>query len=89
MSGYPERMTTVHRARPQTIDLAGSAWPVYKLEALAAGLITLVVLAMIVGSPQLAVLAGAAVAAARWSLGAFAARRASEVTGRESVLAPR
>lgn len=77
-------MATVH---PYTVDIAGSAWPVYKLEALAAGLITFVVLAVIVGSPQIAVLTAAAVAAARWTFGAFAAHRAAD--GRVPVLVSR
>ncbi|MBF6289399.1 hypothetical protein [Nocardia cyriacigeorgica] len=53
-------------ARPAAIDIAGSAWPVYKLEALAAGLATLLALALIVGSAQVAVLAAAAVASLVW-----------------------
>lgn len=56
------------------IDLAGSAWPVYKLEALAAGLATLLALALIVGSAQVAVLAAAAVGSLVWITGLLRAR---------------
>ncbi len=58
-----------------TVDIAGSAWPVYKLEALVAALVVGALLLLIVGSPQVAVLAGASVAAVRWTVGA--ARTAS------------
>ncbi|MEC3920016.1 hypothetical protein [Nocardia sp. CDC160] len=57
-------------ARP-TVDIAGTAWPMYKLEALFAGAVVCLTLALITGSVQIAVLAGATVAAARWLL-AFA-----------------
>ncbi|MFI5781501.1 hypothetical protein [Nocardia sp. NPDC051570] len=52
--------------RSASIDIAGTAWPVYKLEALVLALLTCVVLAVVTGSPQVAVLAAAAVAALRW-----------------------
>lgn len=76
LSVYPDDMTTVH---PSSVDIAGTAWPVYKLEALAAALVTGVLLGLILGSPQVAVLAAAAVAAVRWIVGAYAARRAAPV----------
>ncbi|MFJ4657750.1 hypothetical protein ACIP5Y_41345 [Nocardia sp. NPDC088792] len=56
------------RSRVATVDIAGTAWPVYKLEALAAALVTTLLVALIVGSVQTAVLAGATVAALRWIL---------------------
>ncbi|MFC9999224.1 hypothetical protein [Nocardia sp. NPDC127526] len=59
------------RARAATVDIAGTAWPVYKLEALAAGLVTALLLALITGSVQTAVLAAATVAALRWIAGAL------------------
>ncbi|WP_043650184.1 hypothetical protein [Nocardia thailandica] len=62
---------------PATIDIAGSAWPVYKLEALAAGLIVCALLGLITCSAQLAVLAAAGVAALRWAFGAARAARSS------------
>ncbi|MEV0295070.1 hypothetical protein [Nocardia sp. NPDC050710] len=65
-------MATVH---PSSVQIAGSAWPVFKLEALAAGLVTCLLLALITGSPQIGVLAGAGVAAARWLLGYATSRR--------------
>ncbi len=48
------------------IDIAGSQWPVYKLEALALGVLTGLVVVLVTGSPQVAVLSAAAVAALRW-----------------------
>lgn len=60
-----------------TVDVAGIAWPVYKLEALVAALVIGALLLLIVGSPQVAVLTAASVAAVRWTIGATrtAARR--------------
>ncbi|KZF01590.1 MULTISPECIES: hypothetical protein, partial [unclassified Rhodococcus (in: high G+C Gram-positive bacteria)] len=46
----------------RTADVAGIAWPVYKLEALALGLLVFAATLVIAGSLQAAVLAGAAVA---------------------------
>ncbi|WP_067829357.1 hypothetical protein [Nocardia inohanensis] len=57
------------RSRAATVDIAGTPWPVYKLEALAAGLVAALTLALITGSPQIAVLAAATIAAARWLIG--------------------
>ncbi|MET9491477.1 hypothetical protein [Nocardia sp. NPDC006630] len=54
------------RSHVPTVSIAGTAWPVYKLEALAAGLIIALVLLLITGSPQIAVLAAATVVALRW-----------------------
>ncbi|WP_067478991.1 hypothetical protein [Nocardia amamiensis] len=71
-------MAVVHPpARGATIDIAGSAWPVYKLDAVVVGLVTCLLLALITGSLQVAVLAAAAVGAARWVGGTLAARRDS------------
>jgi hypothetical protein len=55
--------------RPITVDIAGTAWPTYKLEALAAGLVTCLILALITGSLQIAVLVAATVGGARWAIG--------------------
>ncbi|WP_306359426.1 hypothetical protein [Nocardia sp. CC227C] len=63
---HPTR--TAH-PRAATVDIAGTAWPVYKLEALAAALATGLILALITGSLQAAVLAAAAVASIRWLIG--------------------
>ncbi|MFD6401393.1 hypothetical protein [Nocardia sp. NPDC060249] len=57
-------------AASATVDIAGSAWPVYKLEALVAALVVGALLLLIIGSPQVAVLVAAAVAAVRWTVGA-------------------
>ncbi|WP_278265599.1 hypothetical protein [Nocardia sp. AG03] len=56
-----------------TVDIAGSAWPIYKLEALVAGFVVGAVLLLVLGSPQAAVLVAAAVAALRWTVGAVRA----------------
>lgn len=66
--------TQVTAPRIGSIDIAGTAWPVYKLEALGAGVVVLLLLALITGSPQIAVLAGASVAAVRWITGAVSQR---------------
>lgn len=65
-------MATVH---PSSVDIAGTAWPVYKLEALVAGLVTCLILALITGSAQLGVLIGAAILVTRWSIGYATTRR--------------
>lgn len=71
-SVYPDLMAVVHRpsrpARARTIDIAGAGWPVYKLEALALGVLTCLSLLLITGSPRVAVLAAAAVGALRWTV---------------------
>ncbi|WP_228000843.1 hypothetical protein [Nocardia australiensis] len=72
-------MATDH---PSTIELAGTAWPIYKLEALAAGLVTCLILAVITGSLQSAVLVAAVVCAARWVLARAGLRRKSTADGR-------
>lgn len=59
----------------RTIDIAGTPWPLYKLEALALGLLILSVLALVTGSVQIAVLAGAVVATVRWVVGAVRTTR--------------
>ncbi|MGF6881112.1 hypothetical protein ABIA39_000992 [Nocardia sp. GAS34] len=69
-------MAVVHRPSrvARTVDIAGTRWPVYKLEALGLGLLTCVLLVLIVGSPQVAVLAAAAVGALRWSVALLVSR---------------
>ncbi|WP_067697300.1 hypothetical protein [Nocardia jejuensis] len=56
------------RSRVATVDIAGTAWPVFKLEALAIGLVTALVLLLITGSPAAAVLVAAMVATLRWAV---------------------
>ncbi|HLS75929.1 MAG TPA: hypothetical protein VK083_03940 [Nocardia sp.] len=67
-------MATVHHPGLDvpTVDIAGSPWPVYKLEALVAGLAVAAVLGLLTGSAQVAVLAAAAVASVRagWAVAA-------------------
>ncbi|MET8780079.1 hypothetical protein ABZV58_34250 [Nocardia sp. NPDC004654] len=69
-------MATAH---PTSVDIAGTPWPVYKLEALAAGLVAGALLLLITGVPQVAVLAAAAVAALRWTVGHVTARRGTAI----------
>ncbi|MGY4102176.1 hypothetical protein ACW2Q0_21875 [Nocardia sp. R16R-3T] len=61
--------------RSTAVDIAGSAWPMYKLEAIALGLALCVVLALITGSLQVAVLVAAGVGAGRWLVGQVATSR--------------
>ncbi|WP_420880478.1 hypothetical protein [Rhodococcus sp. (in: high G+C Gram-positive bacteria)] len=49
-----------------TVDLAGTAWPLYKLEALAAGLVVFVLVLAVTQVLQAAVLSAAGVAVAVW-----------------------
>ncbi|WP_433725070.1 hypothetical protein ACQP0C_29220 [Nocardia sp. CA-129566] len=68
-------MAVVHPpTRPAAVEIAGSAWPMYKLEALALGLVICLVLALITGSLQIAVLVAAAIGAGRWVVGQVGAR---------------
>ncbi|WP_420751457.1 hypothetical protein [Rhodococcus sp. O3] len=48
------------------VDLAGTEWPLYKLEALVAGFLVLFALFVITGSGQIAVLSAAAAATVTW-----------------------
>jgi hypothetical protein len=60
----------------RTLDIAGTAWPVYKLEALALAASTCLILALVTGSLQVAVLAAAGAAALRWVTAAVPPLRA-------------
>ncbi|MGA6207678.1 hypothetical protein [Nocardia testacea] len=57
------------------VDIAGSRWPVYKLEALVVGLLAFLVPAVVLGSTQTGVLLGAAVGAVLWTTGWWRAAR--------------
>lgn len=57
------------------VPIAGVPWPVYKLVALALGLVTLVVVFLVTGSATPAVLTAAGIATVVWV--GFAARRPS------------
>ncbi|MFY2788281.1 hypothetical protein [Rhodococcus sp. MALMAid1271] len=70
----------------RTADVAGVAWPVYKLEALALGFVVFAATLVVAGSLQAAVLSGAAVAVVAWwtlrltelgSIGRASARQAA------------
>ncbi|MGV0634721.1 hypothetical protein ABQE69_12150 [Mycolicibacillus trivialis] len=66
-------MTTVTEARARLgehVSIAGVPWPVYKLAALAAGLLILLVFVAAGATPATAVLSGAAAATAIWLTGA-------------------
>ncbi|NLU82940.1 hypothetical protein [Rhodococcus sp. HNM0569] len=58
--------TRGEHARTATIDLAGTAWPIYKLEAVAAAFLTFVLVAALTTAMQPAVLTAAAVAVLVW-----------------------
>ncbi|WP_329406326.1 hypothetical protein OG563_31640 [Nocardia vinacea] len=62
------------QTRPAAVDIAGSAWPMYKLEAIALGLLICLALALITGSLQVAVLVAAGVGTGRWVVGQIGAR---------------
>ena len=53
-------------ARESHIDLAGTAWPLYKLEAVAVGFVLLLMLFVVPGAAQIAVLTAAAAATVVW-----------------------
>lgn len=62
-------MTTLTETRArlgEQISVAGVPWPVYKLVALLAGLLTVLVIAAVSASPAAAVLSGAGVATLIW-----------------------
>ena len=58
--------TTDRPRRTAGIDLAGTEWPLYKIEALVAGFLMLFALFVITGSAQTAVLSAAAAATVTW-----------------------
>ncbi|MFC9790030.1 hypothetical protein [Rhodococcus sp. NPDC127528] len=49
-----------------TVDIAGTRWPLYKLEALVVGLLTFLVVLVVAQTLQPAVLAAAAATVAVW-----------------------
>ncbi|KAA0021014.1 hypothetical protein [Antrihabitans cavernicola] len=59
--------TTTRQSR--VVDIAGTAWPLYKIEALVVGLLVFVVAVVVVQSLQVAVLSSAAIAAVVWLAG--------------------
>lgn len=59
-------LDTPARQARRGIDLAGTEWPLYKLEALVAGFLVLLALFVITGSGQTAVLSAAAAATVTW-----------------------
>ncbi|MGX7725750.1 hypothetical protein [Rhodococcus sp. 5G237] len=58
--------TRIRRERTDGVDIAGTIWPLYKLEALASGLLTLLVVLIVTTSTQSAVLGAAAVTVVVW-----------------------
>lgn len=57
---------TPTRRRPASVDVAGTAWPLYKLEALVAAVLVLLALFAITADAQTAVLTAAATATVVW-----------------------
>lgn len=66
-------------ARPRTqvgtVDIAGTAWPVYKVEALALGVLVFLGAIVLTTSLQVAVLTSAAATVVAWWTLLFAERR--------------
>ncbi|MBF6148216.1 hypothetical protein A5780_16360 [Nocardia sp. 852002-20019_SCH5090214] len=62
------------RRATHTVRIAGVPWPVYKLESVALGALLALILGLITGSAELAVLVAAGAAALRWIVGAVAHR---------------
>lgn len=56
----------VHGRPATTVDIAGTAWPLYKLEALAVGLVALLLVLTVTQVLQTAVLTAAGAATAVW-----------------------
>ncbi|PQP25635.1 hypothetical protein [Rhodococcus opacus] len=57
----------IRRSSPaRTVDLAGTEWPLYKLEALAVALLVFVTILVVTQTLQAAVLTAAAVAVVVW-----------------------
>lgn len=69
----------VHGRPRVTVDLAGTAWPLYKLEALAAGLVVFLLVLVVTQVLQTAVLTAAGMTVVVWW-----ARRV--LLGRQSTL---
>lgn len=65
MSTIDQYVTRSPRGAVRTVDVAGTDWPLYKLESLAVALIVFVALALTV-TMQTAVLASAALGVALW-----------------------
>lgn len=64
-----DRMLAPRSGAPRsahTVDLAGTAWPLYKLEALAVGVLVFVVILATTATLQPAVLAAAAATVTAW-----------------------
>ncbi|MFE4502418.1 hypothetical protein ACFRFQ_21415 [Rhodococcus sp. NPDC056743] len=63
-AGFDTRAS--RRATDNSVDIAGTLWPLYKLEALVIGLIVFVAILAITTSMQPAVLTAAAAAVVTW-----------------------
>ena len=64
-------MTTVERYPTYTkgVDVAGTVWPLFKLEAIAVAVVVFLLTLLIVSSLQVAVLGGAAAGTVVWVTG--------------------
>ncbi|MFC7447074.1 hypothetical protein [Rhodococcus daqingensis] len=63
---YAPHARRVPRSRGASVDLAGTEWPLYKLEALAVSLLVFIALLAITQALQPAVLVAAATAVVVW-----------------------
>lgn len=59
-------LPTRRATRVAGVDIAGTEWPLYKLEALAVGFLILVALLVVTGIAQTAVLTAAAATTVTW-----------------------
>ncbi|MET0200148.1 hypothetical protein CH289_21015 [Rhodococcus sp. RS1C4] len=69
--------TPRRRTHVGTVDIAGTAWPVYKVEALVLGALVFLGALAFTTSLQVAVLTGAAATVVTWWTLLFAERRAT------------
>lgn len=74
--------TSMRRPRTDGVDLAGTIWPLYKLEAVAAGFLTFAVVLLVTGAAQPAVLGAAAIATLTWWIRLARTRSAHDTTTR-------
>lgn len=70
-SAQARSVVSVAAVSSGAVDIAGTRWPLYKLEALVIALLTVLVLGLVTGSAQIAVLAGTAVGVLLWAMGHY------------------
>ncbi|MFH5210794.1 hypothetical protein ACHIPZ_21695 [Antrihabitans sp. NCIMB 15449] len=58
-------------AARKTLSIAGTEWPLFKLEALAAGLLVLMLVFLVTQAPPVAVLSATAASVVVWIVGSY------------------